>query len=295
MNENKEEVKVEESNKTEIKEVEENNNKCGEKCCHCCDKGKQPNTKLLISLIVVIFVSVSVVLYYLRTKSLDSSENEISNSNMEQTTKDENNYKHICLNQDVKKDTVIFKNMLQECTSDGELSEIDSIISSINFKDKYENLEEYYITEDREANYIIKPEDIYWKLENKNELELSSQLGNNYKVFISENKEVLITNLSTNTTSKLFELEPIKYIVLLSYCCDAEYKLILITDINEVYITSKEISSILKGNDEDIEKIKFDKLKLNDITTIISNYSSNGANEIDVYAMDSQGNKYHID
>lgn len=208
----------------------------------------------------------------------------LNNNFVQNENSDKTKYKHLCLNKSVKKDSIVYKNMLKECTNEEELSKEDEIISKMNFDDEYEYSKEYYINDDKEENYILKPNDIYLKLAKNYSIKYLIEEGKEYSIDIKD-KKVLATNLKDNSTKIIFDKEEIKYIILRNYN-DNSSKLLLITIKNDIYSSNRDINNI---ND-----ISFEKLAFKDITNIIINYNDD-ENNTETYAVDEIGNKYRID
>lgn len=273
-------------NKNNLKKskIESNNNKKEVKEEEIIDKSKinyldSNNIKIIVVLIAFGLVSLS--LYH---KNINKSKEEVK----------KNSYKHLCLNQSLAKDRIIYKTMLKECESDEEISVSDDIIKNFKFANEYAYSKEYYIVDDKDENYILKPNDIYWKLPKNESIKFSSDLGVEYEVKIVDSK-AMITNLKTNNVDILFNREPVKHILLRNYYNDKSSKIILITAKNQLYISNDTVTNILNEYNQDVKKIRFEKLSFIDILNVIVNYSEEGSNETESYAVDSAGNKYRID
>ena len=202
----------------------------------------------------------------------------------------ENKNMHICINQKINKDSIIYKSMLKECKNDDELSKYDEIISNIKFSNEYKYSEELYINSDVDDGYILKPSDIYNRLLKNTSVKILTQSESEYELNINKG-DVIINNLKDNTSNVLFNKEKIKYIVF----CERTSKIIFITSNDELYISKDDINYKLTGKESNYKNIEFEKLSFTDIMNIILKYSDEDVNEVDIYAVDINGNEYRID
>lgn len=271
---------------------------------------KSKNKGLLVALVVFVIISLLLGGYIVYDKALNNKEkpmneiidyesdnNEIENNDA--TNDNTEAYKYLCLNKDMNKNDIIYRNMLVECSRDKELEYgalNKKILDEVGLKlaDSYSNLT-YYIKDSKKANSILNVEDIYWKLDEFTKKDITSQVGVNYSLNIESDKYLYITNKDKNNTEKIFDNEKIKSFYIRPYCCTSGKKVLLITESNNVYISDEDIDLYISNPSNKIEDITFKKLDLSNIKEFhINNYvpSMGGTH---VYAIDNSGESYLID
>lgn len=206
-------------------------------------------------------------------------------------------YKYLCLNRDIKKDEIVYKNLFKTCDkteklTDDALSEESIKNHGLKLADTYNDVI-YYFKNDAKANDVINLEDIYWQLKPLTKTDLKSQTGKDYSLSIGDDKALYIN------TDKLFAEETVKAFYIRSYCCDGSKKVLLITENNNVYITSEYIDILIDNPNNKVNDISFKKLDLSNIKEFHANYYSPNSNDIyhgtHVYAIDNNGESHLVD
>lgn len=189
------------------------------------------NKKVILGgLILIIIIGMSIFLY------IDNKE-----------------YKYICFNREVTKETLIIEEYLEECTSNKKLpngvitdkSELltDDVYTSYRqIKDTYKAGEMLYIDD-----FILyeEPKAIETNIELLTEVEVinygssSEEEPIKYKIYIKENK-LYATNLNTTEEKIIFDTEKIAGIAIRPICCAGNGQLLILTTNGTVYISEKD-------------------------------------------------------
>lgn len=189
------------------------------------------NKKLIIILITVIIIITGLTIYFYE-------------SNKE--------YKYICFNMDIYKETLITESYLEECISNkrlpkGVITKKEDLIihdgynSYMQIKDVYKKGEMLY----REDFIVYEyPKATETNIDLLNEVEVMN-LGSGYeepiryRVYINENK-LYATNLNTNEESIIFDEEEVASIAVRPVCCTGNGNLLILTISGNVYISEKD-------------------------------------------------------
>ena len=193
--------------------------------------GNMKNKKLIIILIAVIITIIGLTIYFYELNK---------------------EYKYICFNMDVYKETLIIESYLEECTSSKRLpkgvitSKEDLIINDVyksymQIKDVYKEGEMLY-----KEDFIVyeHPKATETNIDLLNEVEVM-YLGSGYdepikyRVYIKKNK-LYATNLNTSEESIIFDEEEVASIAVRPVCCTGNGNLLILTADGNVYISEKD-------------------------------------------------------
>ena len=216
--------------------------------------------------------------------------NELATIEMDSET---GTYKYLCLNKDLDKDAVIYRNMLSECTSEKELSVstlTDGLMKSygLNLADSYDDTT-YYLKSAKKENDFITLEDVYWKLEPLAKTEIKSQTGIDYSLKLDEDKALYIND------TKIFSDEKVKDFYIRPYCCTGGKKILLITESGKAYITNEDVDLKISSTTVKLESITFKDLNLSNIKEFHINLYAPSMAGTHVYAIDDNGEEHLVD
>ena len=202
-------------------------------------------------------------------------------------------YKYLCLNKDLAKDSVIYRNMLSECTSEKELSVstlTDSLMKSYGLKlaNSYDDTT-YYLKSAKKEKDFITLEDVYWKLEPLTKTEIKSQTGVDYSLKLDDEKALYIND------TKIFSDEKVKEFYIRPYCCTGGKKILLITESGKAYITNDDVDLKISSTSVKLESITFKDLNLSNIKEFHINLYAPSMAGTHVYAIDNNGEEHLVD
>ena len=182
-------------------------------------------------------------------------------------------YKYICFNMDVYKETLVTESYLEECTSNKRLpkgvitSKEDLIINDVyksymQIKDVYKEGEMLY-----KEDFIVyeHPKATETNINLLNEVEVM-YLGSGfdepikYRIYIKENK-LYATNLNTDEESIIFDKEKVSSIAVRPICCTGDGNLLILTTNGNVYISEKDCNYAFSFD------FPFQKLEVSDIVS----------------------------
>lgn len=212
-----------------------------------------------------------------------------------------NKYTYLCFSKSVSEDQIIYVNMLKECGTSKKLEnniltkeKLDSY--GIKLLDKYDdNQTTYYIKENKKANEQISIEDIYWKLEELTNKGITSHNGTKYTLYVNYNNFLIAEYHDHNEHVPLFTEEKVKSFVIRSYCCTGNFRLIILTENNNVYMSNEDVMDLISSSDTAIKSLTFKKLNLTNIQSFISINNGTSLGKTDVYAIDKNGIKYILE
>lgn len=168
-------------------------------------------------------------------------------------------YKYICFNMDVYKETLIVESYLEECTSNKRLpkevitNKEDLIIndgykSYMQIKDVYKEGEMLYIEDFMVYEY---PKATQTNIDLLKEVEVmylgSGEEPIKYRVYIKENK-LYATNLNTSEESIIFDNEDVASIAVRPVCCTGNGNLLILTTNGNAYISEKDCNYAFSFN-----------------------------------------------
>lgn len=190
---------------------------------------KKKKNLLTVVVIILFILSVGVYLY------LDNKE-----------------YKYICFNIEITKETLIIEEYLEECISNkripkGVITEKEELLTEDIFTSYKQIKESYKIGEMLyEDDFILyeSPRATESDIELLNEVEVMN-LGSSaeepikYKIYVKEN-EVYAINLNTGEDKVIFDIEKVSNIAVRPLCCAGNGELLILTTNGNAYISEKD-------------------------------------------------------
>lgn len=211
-----------------------------------------------------------------------------------------NKYTYLCFKNSVSKDEVVYNNMLKECYTNKELKNNVLTREMLDFYglkilDKYDdNQTIYYLKENKEKNEQISVEEIYWKLEEFTEKDIISQVGDKYRIYISDDS-LYIYDEKKDESTKIFNDVPVKSFTMQPDGGDGNYKLIIHTIYDTVCISKQTKDEILGDLENKTSDFSFDSINLQNINSFIVTNIVPSLNGHKIYAVDKEGTKYDIE
>ena len=159
-------------------------------------------------------------------------------------------YKYICFNMDITKQTLIIESYLEECTTSkklpkGVITDKKELLSDDNFT-SYRQIKDIY----KEGEMLYKDDFVLYEhpratetdIELLTEVEVmyhgkSSEEENvKYRAYVKDNK-LYATNLNTNEKRIIFDKEEVKNIAVRPLCCTGNGQLLILTTTGNAYIS----------------------------------------------------------
>ena len=164
-----------------------------------------------------------------------------------------NEYKYICFNMDVHKETLIVESYLEECTSSkrlpkGVITKKEDLIINDGYK-TYMQIKDVY----KEGEMLYKDDFILYEypkatetnIDLLNEVEVMN-LGSGsevepikYRIYVKENK-LYATNLNTSEENIIFDDEAVASIAVRPVCCTGNGNLLILSTNGNVYMSEKD-------------------------------------------------------
>ena len=204
-------------------------------------------------------------------------------------------YKYVCFNMDINKDTLVIEEYLEECISKERLDKnvitdkndllTDDVFVSYRLLKDYKKGEKLY--KDDFALYEA-PRAASSDIELLTELEVmnhgnSSEDFTKYKAYIKD-KKLFAVNLNTNEEKMIFDKEEVLGIAVRPFCCAGEGYLLILTTSGNVYISEKDCNyafgfdfPFIKLDGSDIVSLKL--IPENDIDFVKNLYGINSKGE----------------
>lgn len=211
-------------------------------------------------------------------------------------------YKYLCFNTEVTKDTLITEDYLKICTTNkklpkGVIREKDELLSEDSYKF-------YKLTKDsyQKGEMLYEEDFILYELEKTQEekielltkLQVSSSINNDgsyinnsedlikYNIYV-KNKKIYATNLNNGKVQLIFDIEEVKNIAVRPICCTGNGNLLVLTTSGNVYISENDCNYFFTFD------FPFKKLEATDVVSFKLVPTSGYDNVKNLYGINSKG------